>query len=253
MCVFFSVSDQDSLSPESHGLRASPDVSPIVNGSPRRTRAGTDGGLPNGGIHHREKESTPTPDRESLHIEDDVAENNNDVVKVVEEDKRSVVAGGHLVGWTQEVAVVLWQRMLGSLGDINNIENPEIHAQVYDYLCDLLDLLCKVSVTTFISIHIVNLNFSTSQFLIWVFNQFIISVIIIPQIRDNIGVTKDNQSSPVPPEFLPPILHFVSWLFDVSISLQLFLLKNRLLNCELTDRLILICCYFLGFKSAHTL
>ena len=34
--------------------------------------------------------------------------------------------------------------MLGALGDINTIKDPEIHAQVLEYLCDLMDMLLKV-------------------------------------------------------------------------------------------------------------
>ena len=48
------------------------------------------------------------------------------------------------MGWTADVAVVLWRRMLGALGDINAIKDPEIHAQVLEYLCDLMDMLLKV-------------------------------------------------------------------------------------------------------------
>ena len=61
-----------------------------------------------------------------------------------EENVKSVLAGGLVVGWTADVAVVLWRRMLGALGDINAIKDPEIHAQVLEYLCDLMDMLLKV-------------------------------------------------------------------------------------------------------------
>ena len=58
--------------------------------------------------------------------------------------KQSILAGGNVLGWTADVAVVLWRRMLGSLGNINAIRDPEMHAQVYEYLCDLMDVLIKV-------------------------------------------------------------------------------------------------------------
>ncbi len=61
------------------------------------------------------------------------------------ENLRSVVSGGTLPGWTPESAVVLWRRMLGSLGDINKIDDPENYAQVLEYLCDLTDVLIKVT------------------------------------------------------------------------------------------------------------
>ena len=60
-------------------------------------------------------------------------------------DLRSVLSGGMLVGWTADVAVVLWRRILGSLGDINTIINPMIHAQVYTYLQELINVLLRVS------------------------------------------------------------------------------------------------------------
>ena len=61
-----------------------------------------------------------------------------------EENMKSVLAGGLVVGWAADVAVVLWRRMLGALGDINAIKDPEIHAQVLECLCDLMDMLIKV-------------------------------------------------------------------------------------------------------------
>ena len=60
------------------------------------------------------------------------------------EDMRSVLAGGVVVGWTADVAVILWRRMLGALGDVNQIQDPEIHARVYECMCDLLDTMLKV-------------------------------------------------------------------------------------------------------------
>lgn len=54
------------------------------------------------------------------------------------------MAGGTLTGWHADVSTVMWRRMLGILGDVNNISNPEIHAQVFDYLCELWQNLAKV-------------------------------------------------------------------------------------------------------------
>lgn len=70
---------------------------------------------------------------------------------------KSVMAGGTVPGWTPDVAVVLWQRMLGCLGDVNKIEDPDIHANVFAYLCDLLDTLFRVS--------FLSLSLSPSHFL----------------------------------------------------------------------------------------
>lgn len=54
------------------------------------------------------------------------------------------MAGGTLTGWHADVATVMWRRMLGILGDVNAIMDPEIHAQVFDYLCELWQNLAKV-------------------------------------------------------------------------------------------------------------
>ena len=42
------------------------------------------------------------------------------------------------------MAVVLWRRMLGSLGNINTIQDPVIHAQIYKYLIELFEILAKI-------------------------------------------------------------------------------------------------------------
>ena len=44
---------------------------------------------------------------------------------------KSVMSGGSIKGWLPDVAVVLWRRMLGALGNINLIADPVIHAQIY--------------------------------------------------------------------------------------------------------------------------
>ena len=60
----------------------------------------------------------------------------------------SVVCGGTKEGWTPVGAVVLWTRMLGVLGNVNDIESASIHAQVLDALAELWHLLAKVYHTT---------------------------------------------------------------------------------------------------------
>lgn len=60
-------------------------------------------------------------------------------------EARSVISGGSTRGWLSDVAVVLWKRMLGALGDVNKIKDSLIHAQVFKYLVDLSELLIKVS------------------------------------------------------------------------------------------------------------
>ena len=59
-----------------------------------------------------------------------------------------MLAGGACQGWLPDVSVVLWRRMLGALGDVNKIEDPAIHASVFEHLCDLQDTLQRVSLTS---------------------------------------------------------------------------------------------------------
>ncbi|KAM9433584.1 ral GTPase-activating protein subunit alpha-1 isoform 6-T8 [Salvelinus alpinus] len=91
----------------------------------------------------------------------------------------SVMAGGSLTGWHADVATVMWRRMLGILGDVNTIKDPEIHAQVFDYLCELWQNLAKI--------------------------------------RDNLGISLDNQSSPPPPVLIPPLRILTPWLFKATM------------------------------------
>ncbi|KAM4690003.1 ral GTPase-activating protein subunit alpha-1 [Rhinophrynus dorsalis] len=91
----------------------------------------------------------------------------------------SVMAGGTLTGWHADVSTVMWRRMLGILGDVNNITNPEIHAQVFDYLCELWQNLAKI--------------------------------------RDNLGISLDNQTSPPPPVLIPPLRILTPWLFKATM------------------------------------
>ncbi|XP_013400060.1 ral GTPase-activating protein subunit alpha-1-like isoform X2 [Lingula anatina] len=139
-----------------------------------------------------------TPDRESIHIEEETPDENllSPVLTMhsCPEDSRCVLAGGNVTGWTPEAAVILWRRMLGALGDINQIKDPDIHASVFEYFCDLTDSLIKV--------------------------------------RENQSVTPDNQSSPIRPEFIPPILMIAPWLFR-AVELQDRYKRGRLLAYRL--------------------
>ncbi|XP_017684899.1 PREDICTED: ral GTPase-activating protein subunit alpha-1 isoform X11 [Lepidothrix coronata] len=91
----------------------------------------------------------------------------------------SVMAGGTLTGWHADVATVMWRRMLGILGDVNSIMDPEIHAQVFDYLCELWQNLAKI--------------------------------------RDNLGISTDNLTSPCPPVLIPPLRILTPWLFKATM------------------------------------
>lgn len=53
--------------------------------------------------------------------------------------------GGKAKGWLPDVAVVMWRRMLGALGDPNEVRSPQIHAAIFDYLVELGTILIKVT------------------------------------------------------------------------------------------------------------
>lgn len=88
-------------------------------------------------------------------------------------EHRGVVCGGSIRGWIPDVAVILWRRMLGSLGNVNEITDPKLHAQVFEYLVKLTDTLIKIKL--------------------------------------NQGVSADNQSTPPPPELVPPLTLILPW------------------------------------------
>ncbi|XP_058470715.1 ral GTPase-activating protein subunit alpha-2 [Solea solea] len=94
-------------------------------------------------------------------------------------DDVSIIAGGTLTGWHADSAFVLWRRILGILGDVNSIRCPKIHAKVFSYLYDLWHKLAKI--------------------------------------RDNLGISVDNQSSPPQPAFIPPLRMLASWLFRATM------------------------------------
>ncbi|XP_064001784.1 ral GTPase-activating protein subunit alpha-2 isoform X4 [Pogoniulus pusillus] len=93
-------------------------------------------------------------------------------------DDCSIIAGGSLIGWHPDSAAVLWRRILGILGDVNNIQSPKIHAKVFGYLYELWYKLAKI--------------------------------------RDNLAISVDNQSTPSPPILIPPLRIFASWLFKTT-------------------------------------
>ncbi|XP_070698012.1 ral GTPase-activating protein subunit alpha-2 isoform X2 [Pempheris klunzingeri] len=94
-------------------------------------------------------------------------------------DDVSIIAGGTLTGWHADSAFVLWRRILGILGDVNCIRCPKIHAKVFSYLYELWHKLAKI--------------------------------------RDNLGISVDNQSSPPQPAFIPPLRMLASWLFRATM------------------------------------
>ncbi|XP_031703007.1 ral GTPase-activating protein subunit alpha-2 isoform X6 [Anarrhichthys ocellatus] len=94
-------------------------------------------------------------------------------------DDVSIIAGGTLTGWHADSAFVLWRRILGILGDVNSICCPKIHAKVFSCLYELWHKLAKI--------------------------------------RDNLGISVDNLSSPPQPAFIPPLRMLASWLFRATM------------------------------------
>ncbi|OQR71409.1 ral GTPase-activating protein subunit alpha-1-like [Tropilaelaps mercedesae] len=94
-------------------------------------------------------------------------------------DGRSVLAGGSQKGWCPEVAAVLWRRMLCSLGNVNQIPDPNIHCKIMEQLAELCDTLLKV--------------------------------------RENQGVCEDGSVPSTAPMFIPPIHVLTPWLFEATI------------------------------------
>eukprot|EP00063_Salmo_salar_P091737 XP_014066572.1 PREDICTED: ral GTPase-activating protein subunit alpha-1-like isoform X4 [Salmo salar] len=125
------------------------------------------------GLQHEDLQLDEKLHHSVLHTPDDL-----EISEFPTEDC-SVMAGGSLTGWHADVATVMWRRMLGILGDVNTIKDPEIHAQVFDYLCELWQNLAKI--------------------------------------RDNLGISLDNQSSPPPPVLIPPLRILTPWLFKATM------------------------------------
>ena len=53
--------------------------------------------------------------------------------------------GGTEVGWTPVSSVILWNRVLGILGNVNDIQDQEMHGLVFQHLIYLWELLETVS------------------------------------------------------------------------------------------------------------
>ena len=75
---------------------------------------------------------------------------------------RAVMLGGRAKGWLPDVAVIMWRRMLGALGDPNRVRSPHIHAAIFEYLAELGGVLIKVGCPAFFMAH--HLNFWVTRF-----------------------------------------------------------------------------------------
>ncbi|XP_035388470.1 ral GTPase-activating protein subunit alpha-2 isoform X1 [Electrophorus electricus] len=116
-------------------------------------------------------------------------------------DDISIIAGGCLTGWHADSAFVLWRRILGILGDVNNIRCPRIHAKVFSYLYELWHRLAKI--------------------------------------RDNLGINIDNQSALPSALFIPPLRMLASWLFKATMlpaDFKMGKLQAYRLICEMMTK-----------------
>ncbi|XP_076803617.1 ral GTPase-activating protein subunit alpha-1-like isoform X2 [Clavelina lepadiformis] len=94
---------------------------------------------------------------------------------------QSIMAGGKLTGWYPDVAVALWRRLLGILGDVNEISDGEIHQRVFYHLNQLWDILFKM--------------------------------------RQNIGVANDSQPAQDNEVLVSPLRMLAPWGFKAAMSL----------------------------------
>uniref|UniRef100_A0A4W4HF11 Rap-GAP domain-containing protein n=1 Tax=Electrophorus electricus TaxID=8005 RepID=A0A4W4HF11_ELEEL len=127
----------------------------------------------------------------------DDAENSSEFLA----DDISIIAGGCLTGWHADSAFVLWRRILGILGDVNNIRCPRIHAKVFSYLYELWHRLAKI--------------------------------------RDNLGINIDNQSALPSALFIPPLRMLASWLFKATMlpaDFKMGKLQAYRLICEMMTK-----------------
>ena len=116
--------------------------------------------------HHSSKSSTDTPR---------LSKKSTDLKSTLD---KCVLLGGNIRGWTNENSVIMWRRMLGLFGNINQIEDPENH---------LIAIKCLESIL----------------------NDF-------TRTRENLAVSLDNQSTPEQPNFVPPYIHAVAWLLEAT-------------------------------------
>ncbi|KAF7487806.1 Ral GTPase-activating protein subunit alpha-1 [Sarcoptes scabiei] len=90
---------------------------------------------------------------------------------------KPVLLGGQSRGWNAEAAAILWRRMLGILGNINDIEDPNLHRMTFECLAKITEDFTKI--------------------------------------RDNISFlnTCPNKS---PHQIVPSLHYFTSWLFEAT-------------------------------------
>ena len=123
------------------------------------------------------------------------------------------MSGGRMTGWTQDVAFVLWRRILGILGNVNQIKHPELHERVFTYLHKQWDYLHRV--------------------------------------RENLGISLDNQATPPLPDLVPPLHVFVPWCTE-SFQLPSTHQNGKLLALELLCRVYVVSQYNDDYQMDYT-
>ncbi|XP_050320165.1 probable Rho GTPase-activating protein CG5521 isoform X2 [Bactrocera neohumeralis] len=109
-------------------------------------------------------------------------------------ERRSIILGGVATGWLPDSTAIMWKRMLGALGDVNRIPKAELHAQVFKHLLDMTTNLIKI--------------------------------------KQNQGISTDNQSTPPPPTLVPPIGIVAPWCYG-ALELDKSFKKGKLLALQL--------------------
>ncbi|XP_017082940.2 probable Rho GTPase-activating protein CG5521 isoform X2 [Drosophila eugracilis] len=108
--------------------------------------------------------------------------------------RRCIILGGSAEGWHPDSTSIMWKRMLGALGDVNRIPKADLHAQVFMHLLEMTQNLIKI--------------------------------------KQNQGISTDNQSTPPMPTLVPPIGIVAPWCYG-SLSLDRSFKKGKLWALQL--------------------
>ncbi|XP_015037032.2 probable Rho GTPase-activating protein CG5521 isoform X1 [Drosophila pseudoobscura] len=114
--------------------------------------------------------------------------------------RRCIILGGSAEGWHPDSTSIMWKRMLGALGDVNRIPKADLHAQVFMHLLEMTQNLIKI--------------------------------------KQNQGISTDNQSTPPTPTLVPPIGIVAPWCYG-SLTLDRSFKKGKLWALQLLCSLAL--------------
>lgn len=121
-----------------------------------------------------------------------------DINENINPDTRSILSGGTSTGWLPDVAAIMWKRMLGSLGNVNQIVKSELHYQIFRYLVDMTNNLIKI--------------------------------------KCNLGISHDNLNTPPMPELTPPINIVAPWCYG-ALMLDTTYKKGKIAAIQLLSTL----------------